>query len=283
MEIIDSVEAMRDLGRTWKQNPKAKVALVPTMGALHKGHGRLIQKASALANVVVVSSFVNPLQFNDPNDLRDYPRDRDQDLQICEKLGVHCFFEPPAGQMFPPGFLTTVNVSHLSSKIEGESRPGHYRGVTTVCAKLFHIVQPDYAVFGQKDAQQLVIVQHMVRDLAMDLKIIPVPTERDKNGLACSSRNVLLTEDQKKKALCLNRALKRVHFLVKKQGITHAGELLQAVRSAVNSAGDGVELDYARIVSRATLEDISHVERGDTLVLVAARVGKVRLIDNTRL
>jgi len=283
MEIIRSVEQMRELARGWKSGVGTTVAMVPTMGALHRGHGRLIQRATSMGEVVVVSSFVNPLQFDDPKDLATYPRDLQADLDICRKLGVTHFFNPEGREMFPPGFLTTVNVSHLSNKLEGASRPGHFRGVTTVCAKLFNIVKPDVAVFGHKDAQQLVIVQHMVRDLAMDMKIVAIPTERDKNGLAFSSRNALLSDEGRKQALCLNRALKRVHFLVKKQGITHCGELLQAVRSFINSAGDLVELDYARIVSRITLEDIDHVNHGDTLVLVAARVDGVRLIDSTRL
>jgi pantoate--beta-alanine ligase len=253
------------------------------MGALHKGHGRLIQRALGIANVVVVSNFVNPLQFNDPRDLAVYPRTPEQDKEVCNKLGVHYYFAPRADEIYPPGFLTTVNVSHLSNKLEGASRPGHFRGVCTVVTKLLNIVQPDFAVFGHKDAQQLVIIRHMVRDLAIDVEIVGVATERDKNGLALSSRNALLDEESRRKALCLNRAMRRVHFLVKKQGITHTGELLQAVRSAINSAGSGVELDYATIVSRTTLEEISHVERGNTLVLVAARVGGVRLIDSTRL
>ncbi|MDK2970249.1 MAG: pantoate--beta-alanine ligase [Candidatus Sumerlaeota bacterium] len=283
MEVIETIAQMRELRRAMRLTPETTLALVPTMGALHKGHGRLIQRALTLATNVVVSSFVNPLQFNDSRDLASYPRTPEQDQDICKKLGVHYYFMPKPEEIYPPGFLTTVNVSHLSKKLEGASRPGHFRGVCTVVTKLFNIVQPDFAVFGHKDAQQLVLIRHMVRDLAMDVEIVAVPTERDKNGLALSSRNVLLDDDGRRKALCLNRALRRVHFLVKKQGITHVGELLQAVRSAINSAGDGVELDYAHIVSRMTLEELNHVERGNTLVLIAARVGGVRLIDSTRL
>lgn len=283
MEVVRSVEEMRDLARIWKQDSSKTVALVPTMGALHRGHGRLIQRAGQLGNVTVVSSFVNPLQFDDPEDLASYPRDPEADMDVARKLGVTCFFMPEGRDMFPHGFLTTVNVAYLSRQIEGASRPGHFRGVCTVVAKLFNIVQPEIAVFGHKDAQQLVIVQHMVRDLCFDVQIIAIPTERDKNGLALSSRNARLSPEGKAQALCLNRSLKRVHFLVKKQGITHSGELLQALRSFIKSAGNLVELDYARIVSRTTLEDISHVEHGNTLVLVSARVDGVRLIDSTRI
>jgi len=283
MDIIRSVHEMRELGREWKRERNNTVVLVPTMGALHKGHGRLIQKATEYGNIVVVSNFVNPLQFNETKDLEAYPRTPEQDEGICRKLGVHFYFEPDGHEIFPPGFLTTVSVAHLSTYIEGESRPGHFRGVCTVVLKLFNIVQPDVSLFGYKDAQQLVIIQHMVRDLNLNVEVVGVPTEREPGGLAFSSRNARLTDQQRKKALCLVRALRRVHFLVKKQGITHSGELIQAMRSAITSAGDQVQLDYARIVSRVSLEDLSHVERGNTLVLVAANIGGVHLIDSTRL
>jgi pantoate--beta-alanine ligase len=274
---------MRELGARWRSSADTSVALVPTMGALHKGHGRLMQRARSLADVVVVSSFVNPLQFNQQADLEAYPRIPEADREIATKLGVNFYFEPSYEEMYPPGFLTSVQVAHLGTKLEGASRPGHFRGVCTVVAKLLNIVQPDFALFGHKDAQQLVVIQHMVRDLCIPVKIIAVPTERDRNGLALSSRNTRLSDDQKTQALCLVRALKRVHFLVKRQGILHVGELLQAIRSAINSAGEGVQMDYARIVSRTTLEDLDNIERGNTLVLVAATVGGVRLIDSTRL
>jgi pantoate--beta-alanine ligase len=283
MKLVRTVAEMRELAAGWRTRADIQVALVPTMGALHKGHGRLMQRAKALADIAVVSSFVNPLQFNEDADLAAYPRTPEEDHAIAEKLGIDYYFEPPYEEIYPPGFLTTVNVAHLSTNLEGASRPGHFRGVCTVVAKLFNIVQPDIALFGHKDAQQLVIIQHMVRDLCIPVKIVPVPTERDKNGLALSSRNARLNEEQKTQALCLVRALKRVHFLVKRQGIVHTGELLQAVRSSINSAGDQVKLDYARIVSRTTLEDLDTIERGNTLVLVSAIVGGVRLIDSTRL
>ena len=282
MEIVTSVEQMRKLAAGWRTSNQ-RVVLVPTMGALHRGHGRLISKALQLGDIVVVSSFINPMQFNDKKDLVNYPRTEEADREVCTKLGVHYFFQPTHQEIYPVGFLTYVKVSHLSNIIEGESRPGHYQGVTTIVAKLFNIVQPDFAVFGHKDAQQLVIIRHMVRDLCFPVQIVAVPTERDKSGLALSSRNALLTAEQKQQALCLSRGLKRVHFLVKTQNITHCGELLQALRSAVNSAGDGVELDYVRIVSRLSLEDLPYIERGNTLILVAAKVGGIRLIDSSRL
>lgn len=283
MQIVTSVAEMRSLASGWARDPRAVVAFVPTMGALHRGHEALIQLAKDHGNRIVVSSFVNPLQFNDAKDLETYPRTPEADHKLAKAAGADIYFEPDGADMFPPGFLTTVAVSHLSRRLEGESRPGHYRGVCTVVLKLFNIVKPDVAVFGHKDAQQLVIIQQMVRDLALDTRIVGAPTVRDPDGLALSSRNVRLAPEHRKQALCLCRALRRVHFLMKKQGITHSGELLQAVRSHINSAGPDVQMEYARIVSRATLEDISHIERGNTYVLVAAKVGGVRLIDSTRL
>lgn len=279
MEIVTSVEKMRELGRSWKRMGK-KVGLIPTMGALHKGHEALILEAKGKCDHVVLTSFVNPMQFNDPKDLESYPRTPDQDKELARNAGVSHFFEPSKDEMYPPGFLTTTNVAFLSAKLEGEFRPGHFRGVTTIVLKLMNIVQPNFAFFGWKDAQQFIILKHMVNDLCLDVQMVAVPTVRDDNGLALSSRNALLTDEQKQQALAACRALRRCHFLVKKQGITHCGELLQAIRSALKA--DGVQTEYAVIVSRTTLEPIDMIEQGNTLVAVAVRIGDVRLIDNTR-
>lgn len=280
MEVIQTIRAMREAVQTVRSSGK-KIAFVPTMGAFHGGHIRLMQKAKTLADITVVSSFVNPKQFNEQEDLKKYPRDPERDRMKAEKAGVDYYFEPSVEEIYPPGFLTTVNVSYLSSKLEGASRPGHFRGVCTVMLKLLSITSPNLLVMGYKDAQQFTIIHQMIEDLALDVRLVGVPTARERDGLAMSSRNVLLTPGDREKALSLNRALKRVHFLVKKQGILHSGELLQAVRSAVNSSG--VQLDYAEIVNRTTLEPIDHVMRGGTYVLIAARVGGVRLIDSTRI
>lgn len=279
MEIVNSIEKMRELGRSWRRMGK-KVGLVPTMGALHKGHEALVRQAKSQCEQVVLTSFVNPMQFNDPKDLESYPRTPDKDKELARSAGVSHFFEPSKDEMYPPGFLTTANVAFLSSKLEGEFRPGHFRGVTTIVLKLMNIVQPTYAYFGWKDAQQFIILKHMVQDLCLDVQMVAVPTVRDDNGLALSSRNVLLSDEQKQQALAACRALRRCHFLVKKQGITHCGELLQAIRSTLNTAG--VQTEYAVIVSRTTMEPIDMIEQGNTLVAVAIRVGDVRLIDNTR-
>jgi pantoate--beta-alanine ligase len=280
MKLIKTVKEMREVGRELKSNGTT-VAFVPTMGALHRGHRRLMERAREMADVVVVSSFVNPKQFNDMDDLKRYPRTAEKDQQMAEEVGIDYYFSPDAGDFYPHGFLTTVNVSYLSHKLEGEFRPGHFRGVCTVVLKLLNIVQPSFLMLGLKDAQQFTILSHMVDDLCMDVKVVGVPTVRDADGLALSSRNVHLTPEQRQQALCMNRALKRVHFLVKKQGILHTGELMQAIRSAIQSAG--VKLEYAAIVNRTTLEPLDHVVRGATFVLLAIKVGNVRLIDNTRI
>ncbi len=279
MRIVKTVEEMRELGRQWKRAGK-RVGFVPTMGALHKGHEALITAARKDSDAVVLSSFVNPIQFDDPKDLVNYPRTPEKDRETAEKAGVEVFFEPSREEMYPPGFLTSANVAFLSGKLEGEFRPGHFRGVCTVVLKLLNIIQPTSAYFGWKDAQQYIILKHMATDLCLDCNFVAIPTVRDPDGLALSSRNVLLSEDQRQLALAPVRALRRCHFLIKKQGITHCGELLQAIRSTLNTAG--VQTDYAVIVSRSTLEPIDMIEQGNTLVAVAIRIGNIRLIDNTR-
>ncbi|CAN5186684.1 pantoate--beta-alanine ligase [soil metagenome] len=280
MEVIETIEKMRDAATALRRAGKS-ISFVPTMGALHKGHAKLVERAKETGGVVVLSSFVNPKQFNDPEDLRRYPRDEAKDRKFSADSGVDYFFAPKEAEMYPAGFLTTVNVSYLSTQYEGEIRPGHFRGVCTVVLKLLNIVQPTSMILGIKDAQQFTVLAHMVRDLALPIEVIGVATVRDRDGLAMSSRNVLLTKDERDQALCMNRALKRVHFLVKKQGILHSGELMQAIRSAIQTAG--AQMDYAAIVNRTTLEPLDHVVKGGTYVLLAIKVGNVRLIDNTRI
>ncbi|MEO8376807.1 MAG: pantoate--beta-alanine ligase [Candidatus Sumerlaeota bacterium] len=280
MESIQQIGKMRAKARVLRNSGKP-IAFVPTMGALHKGHLKLIERAKGLGGAVVVSNFVNPLQFTNEQDLKTYPRDPAKDEQMCKEAGVDAYFSPSVEEIYPPGFLTSVNVGYLSNKFEGASRPGHFRGVCTVVLKLLNIVQPTHLLLGLKDAQQFTVIQHMLDDLSIDVELIGVPTVRDTDGLALSSRNTLLTKDQRTAALCINRAIKRVHFLVKKQGILHSGELLQAIRSATNT--EHVVLDYAAIVNRTTLEPLDHVMRGGTYILIAVKVGNVRLIDNTRI
>ena len=227
------------------------VGLVPTMGALHAGHEALIAAARAECETVVVSVFVNPAQFDEGADLAAYPRDEERDLRIAEAAGADVLFAPAQEEMYPPGFQTWVDVEELSRGLEGAHRPGHFRGVATVCLKLFNIVRPRYAYFGQKDAQQVAVVRRLVRDLDLDVEIRAVPTVRDADGLALSSRNGRLSAAEREAALALPRAL--------------ATRDLAAARAAL----DGIDVDYVEIADF------------DPPVLAAAiRVGSTRLIDN---
>lgn len=281
MDELKKISEMQRLALEWRRDGQS-IALVPTMGAFHRGHLRLMSRAKELADRVVVSLFVNPTQFGPNEDYTSYPREYDRDRGLAEEMGVDVLFSPEVREMYPPGDQTSVSVPLLARKLEGISRPGHFRGVCTVVMKLFQICQPSAAVFGWKDAQQFIILCHMVRDLHLPIQMVGVPTVREEDGLAMSSRNRFLTPDQRMHATCLSRALRRVHFLVKKQGIVHVGELLNAIRSIIGSAPPA-ELDYAAIVSRTTLDPLEIIERGNTLVALGVRFGKVRLIDNTRL
>ena len=227
------------------------VGLVPTMGALHAGHESLISAAEVDCDTVVVSLFVNPAQFGDPDDLAAYPRDEDRDHRLAEAAGADVLFVPGVEEMYPPGFQTWVEVEELSRGLEGEHRPGHFRGVATICLKLFNIVRPRYAYFGQKDAQQLAVLRRMVRDLELDVTIRSVPTVRDADGLALSSRNARLSPAEREAALALPRAL--------------ATRDVDAARAALA----GLDVDYVEVADF------------DPPVLAAAiRVGSTRLIDN---
>ncbi len=240
------VRRIADLGRL-----DGVVGLVPTMGALHAGHESLVARAAAECETVVVSVFVNPAQFGDPDDLAAYPRDIEADAAIAAAAGADVVFAPPVEEMYPPGFQTWVDVEELSRGLEGEHRPGHFRGVATICLKLFNIVRPRYAYFGQKDAQQLAVLRRLVRDLDLDVTIVPVPTVRDADGLALSSRNARLSPAERELALALPRAL--------------ATRNAEAARAAL----DGLDVDYVEVADF------------DPPVLAAAvRVGNTRLIDN---
>jgi pantoate--beta-alanine ligase len=236
------------------------VGLVPTMGAFHAGHLALFEAARAGNDSVVASLFVNPAQFEDASDLEAYPRDDARDLALAEESGVEVVFAPAAGELYPPGYETWVEVEEASRGLEGDARPGHFRGVATVCLKLFNLVRPDRAYFGQKDAQQAAVVRALVRDLSVPLEIRLVPTVRDPDGLALSSRNVRLSPEDRKRAVGLPRALRSA---------AGADDPAAAARAALN----GLEPDYVEVV-----------DLGDARVLAAAvRVGGVRLIDNVLL
>ncbi|HET9837580.1 MAG TPA: pantoate--beta-alanine ligase [Candidatus Angelobacter sp.] len=254
-----------------------RVGFVPTMGALHEGHLSLVRTARAQSDVVIASVFVNPKQFGPNEDFSRYPRDPERDSAMLAAEKADYLFLPSVEEMYPPGETTWVTVEGITDKLDGRSRPGHFRGVTTVVAKLFNIVQPDLAFFGQKDAAQVAIVSKMVRDLNFDLRIVVCPIVREPDGLAMSSRNAYLTPEQRKQATVLSRALMRVQSLVDR-GEAGAARLLIA-GTQVMVEEPAVKLDYFEIVNRETLEPISDVSRG-ALVAVAAYVGSTRLIDN---
>jgi pantoate--beta-alanine ligase len=253
------------------------LGLVPTMGALHQGHLSLVQAAQASCDVVAVSIFVNPTQFGPKEDFAGYPRKLEQDCETLESAGVDLVFAPSAGEMYPAGASTFVEVTGLSDRLDGASRPGHFRGVATVVTKLLHIFAPDHAFFGQKDAAQVAILRKMVRDLLFPVELDVCPTVREKDGLALSSRNSYLSAEQRRQALVLSRALLAVEREAK-AGDHESGKLI-AIALRILAEEPGVEVDYCRVVDPDTLEDIPDVGRG-ALVAVAARVGSTRLIDN---
>jgi pantoate--beta-alanine ligase len=254
-----------------------RIGLVPTMGALHEGHLSLVKAARAQTDFVVASIFVNPLQFGPNEDLAKYPRTFEHDCKMLEAEGVAAVFAPTPDEMYPKDAATFVEVEGLPQKLEGRTRPMHFRGVTTVVAKLFNIVQPDRAFFGQKDAQQAVIIQKMVRDLNMDLDIVVCPIVRERDGLAMSSRNRYLDAEQRRQALVLYRALTRIQMEADR-GESNAAKLVESGKSVIAEEPQ-VRLDYLEIVDRESLDPVADISRG-ALVAVAAFVGPTRLIDN---
>ena len=254
-----------------------RVGLVPTMGALHEGHLSLVRAAKAQCNTVVVSLFVNPTQFGPSEDLARYPRPFERDRDLLEKEGVAILFAPSVEEMYPPGEVTRVDVEGLSEKLDGRSRPGHFRGVTTIVSKLFHIIEPDVAFFGQKDAAQSAVIRRMVRDLNFPVEIVICPIVREPDGLAMSSRNVYLSPDQRRRALALHRSLTRVEAAFRAGGITSAA--LTAYAIEVFAKEPQIRLDYFEIVDPDTLDPIEQIEQ-PALAAVAAYVGPTRLIDN---
>lgn len=270
---------MRDASGAIRRAGK-RLGFVPTMGALHEGHLSLVRAARASSDVVAASIFVNPTQFGPNEDLAKYPRSFERDCEMLEREGVSLLFAPSVEEMYPAGAVTWVTVEGLSEKLDGRSRPGHFRGVTTVVAKLFHAVEADAAFFGQKDAAQVAIVRRMVRDLNFAVEIVVCPIVREADGLAMSSRNAYLDPEQRKRALVLHRALMRVQNLVK-AGEREVAKLLAAGREEV-AAENSVRLDYLEIVDPNTLDAVKRATSG-TLIAIAAYVGSTRLIDNVLL
>lgn len=254
-----------------------RLGLVPTMGALHEGHLALVRAAKKCCGAVAASIFVNPTQFGPNEDLAKYPRSFERDCELLEKESVELLFAPTIEEMYPKGAVTWVTVEGLSERLDGRSRPGHFRGVTTVVAKLFHIVQPDAAFFGRKDAAQVAIIRRTVRDLNFPVEIVACPIARDRDGLALSSRNVYLDAGQREQALVLHRSLTRVRKMWE-AGEKDAATLMAAGREEIGREG-AVRLDYFEIVDAENLKAVTSAERG-SLVAVAAFVGTTRLIDN---
>ena len=276
MKIIDSPEQMQRFSREVRRSGK-RLGFVPTMGALHAGHLSLVRMARTQSDCVAASIFVNPLQFGPNEDFGKYPRTFERDCQLLEAEKVDVLFAPKVEAMYPAGAKTIVEVAELSERLDGHSRPGHFKGVTTVVSKLLNIVQPDAAFFGQKDAAQVAIIRRMVRDLNMDVQIVVGPIVREPDGLAMSSRNAYLDPQQRKQALVLYRALMRIHLLVDR-GERDIESLIAAGKQVVTEE-PGAKLDYLEIVDPDTLERITDISHG-ALVAIAAWVGATRLIDN---
>ena len=253
------------------------IGLVPTMGALHEGHLSLVRAAKAHCSAVVATIFVNPAQFAPGEDFAKYPRTFEADCAALEREGVDVVFAPEAEEMYPPGATTVVEVDPIQDRLDGRSRPGHFRGVATVVAKLFNIVEPNHAFFGQKDAAQVAVLRRMVRDLNFNLELVVCPTVREPDGLAMSSRNRYLSAEERQSALVLSRALRRVADKIA-AGVVDSAELIDA-GLAVMAEEPEIRLDYFSIVDPETLEDVDDVSEG-ALIAVAAVVGPARLIDN---
>jgi pantoate--beta-alanine ligase len=276
MKIIDTIPPMQEWSESERRHGR-RIALVPTMGFLHEGHLSLVRDAKKRAGRVVVSIFVNPTQFAPNEDFAAYPRDLEKDRKLLSVEGVDVLFNPSATELYPKDFQTAVDVKDMSGLLCGAHRPGHFRGVATVVAKLFNIARPHVAVFGEKDYQQLQLIRRLARDLNFGVEIVGCPTVREPDGLAMSSRNAYLTPDERKAALCLSRALQRAACLVKK-GETAAPIIMDAVAAEIGRE-PLARLEYARLCDTETLAELDYV-KDRALVALAVYIGKTRLIDN---
>jgi pantoate--beta-alanine ligase len=274
MQIVKTAAELSQL----RGKMPAPLGFVPTMGYLHEGHLALVRQAKAESASVAVSIFVNPTQFGPSEDFRQYPRDPERDLAFLEREGTDLVFMPPVEEIYPPGFDKWVEVGRLARRLEGASRPGHFRGVATVVARLFELVKPDRAYFGQKDAQQLLVVKKMVADLGMGLEVIAVPTVREPDGLAMSSRNTYLNPEERKQAVALYQALTLARRLYN-DGEKDAGVIRRRMTTLIQKQPLAA-IDYISIADAETLEELEEV-KPPALVSMAVKIGKTRLIDNT--
>jgi len=276
MKVIKSIPALKSAVRRWKSKNRT-IGFAPTMGYLHEGHLSLVRASKKKADVTVVSIFVNPTQFGPKEDFRTYPRDFERDAGLLKKEGVDVLFYPDADKMYPGGYKTYVEVHDLQDKLCGRSRPGHFRGVSTVVLKLFNIVRPDYAFFGQKDAQQAIILRRMVRDLDLDVRVEVVPIVREADGLAMSSRNTYLGPDGRKAGLSLIRSLRQAKMRIG-AGERRPAVILRALKEMI-AAEPLARIDYIEAVDMDTFEPVKEISEG-TLIALAVFIGKTRLIDN---
>ncbi|MGA8943874.1 MAG: pantoate--beta-alanine ligase [Thermoactinomyces sp.] len=275
MKIVKTVAAMREE----LKKRKGTVGYVATMGYLHKGHLSLAERARKETDTVVMSIFVNPLQFGPHEDFDEYPRDLKRDAQLAEQAGVDIIFSPDVEEMYPEQPLTTVKVHRITEQLCGAKRPGHFTGVATVISKFFHIIQPDRAYFGLKDAQQVAVIEQMVRELNFPVTIVPCPIVREEDGLAMSSRNVYLSAEERKQALILNQSLQEAKSLIEKGELLYANDLAAYITKRIKSQ-PLAKIDYVEVRSYPKLEPVERVDRQPSIVAVAVYFGKTRLIDN---
>lgn len=278
MEIINRRQRMSSLARKLRRENKT-IGFVPTMGALHEGHLSLVQEAKQMCDVVIVSIFVNPTQFNDKKDLDKYPRDLTADAALLTEYQVDYIFAPESDEIYGENFSTYVYVEGLTETLEGASRPGHFRGVATVVTILFNTIRPDFAFFGQKDAQQVAVIKRMTTDLGFDTEIVIAPIVREENGLAMSSRNARLSEEERQKASVIYYALRDAKIAAK-NGERNASILAEIVRQRLETEPLAV-IDYVAVVDSETLEPIEKIGENAVLIAIAVNFGNVRLIDNT--
>lgn len=276
MIVLDKINELRDRVKGWKSQG-LKVGFVPTMGYLHEGHESLIKRASEENDKVVVSIFVNPIQFGPKEDLSTYPRDLERDSKVCEGAGADIIFQPKSEEMYFEDFSTFVDMNGLTSGLCGKSRPTHFRGVCTVVTKLFNIVSPDRAYFGEKDAQQLAIIKRMVRDLNIDVEVIGCPIVREKDGLAKSSRNTYLSIEERSAATILSKALNIAREKIK-DGERTSSNIISTIKEIIESE-KLARIDYIEVVDSFSMEGVDTIEKS-VLVAIAVFIGKTRLIDN---
>ena len=276
MKVVGTIKEVRELVKEWKKNGET-VGFVPTMGYLHEGHGSLITKARENNDKVVVSIFVNPMQFGPTEDLDSYPRDLEKDSKFCESLGADLIFHPEPEEMYHDDFSSYVDMSVLTEELCGLSRPVHFRGVCTVVTKLFNIVQPDNAYFGQKDAQQLAIIKHMVQDLNMDINVVGCPIVREEDGLAKSSRNTYLSPEERKAALILSKTVKLAKELID-AGEKDADVVVTKMKENIETE-PMAKIDYVKAVNGLTMQQQKEI-KAPMLIAMAVYIGKTRLIDN---